>query len=84
MPVRASRGVSLCSEVLYDALVSIDKGDVQVIKQNNIHPVGFYCSERKIGDEYINWNWSSKHIYNFIRGISAPAPGARTFLSSFV
>lgn len=76
-----SKAQKLCSEVLYDALVSIDKGDVQVIKQSNIHPVGFYCSERKIGDEYINWNWSSKRIYNFIRGISAPAPGARTFFA---
>ena len=70
---------SLCSEVLYDALILIKDDTVNVIKQTDIHPVGFYCSERKIGDEIIDWNWSSERIYNFVRGIAAPAPGARTF-----
>ncbi len=70
----------LCSEVLYDALILIDEDRVSIKKQEKLHPVGFYCSGRTFGDEYIDWNWSSERIYNFIRGIADPAPGARTFL----
>lgn len=69
----------LCADVLYDALVQIKENRACSIPQKNIHPVGFYCSARKIGDEYIDWSWSSERIYNFVRGIADPAPGARSF-----
>ena len=31
------------------------------------------------GDERINWNQSSREIYNFVRAICYPGPKARTF-----
>ncbi|MDD4593211.1 MAG: formyltransferase family protein, partial [Parabacteroides sp.] len=71
----------LCGETLYDALLMLQKGETQVIKQRSIHPVGFYCGRRITGDEYIDWNWNSQLIYNFVRAIVPPAPGARTFLN---
>lgn len=70
----------LCGETLYDALLMVQKGEIQVVKQSSIHPVGFYCGRRITGDEYIDWNWNSQLIYNFVRAIVPPAPGARTFL----
>ena len=74
-----ARAQKACAETLYDALCKIHDNDFEVTPQEKIHKVGFYCSARKIGDEYINWNWTSERIYNFVRGISEPAPGARTF-----
>lgn len=71
----------LCAEVLYDALVLLREGTAKRTPQKSIHPVGFYCSARSFGDEYIDWNWSSMRIFNFVRGIAHPAPGARTFLN---
>ncbi|MBQ7199606.1 MAG: hypothetical protein IJS29_10110 [Selenomonadaceae bacterium] len=68
-----------CANTLYQALLMIHDNNFEVTSQEKIHKVGFYCSARKIGDEYINWNWTSERIYNFVRGISEPAPGARTF-----
>ena len=74
-----NKASNLCAETLYDALVQIHDGIAQAIPQNAIHPVGFYCSARKDGDELVDWSWSSERIYNFVRGIAEPAPGARTF-----
>jgi methionyl-tRNA formyltransferase len=68
-----------CANLLYDAIKTIQKGDFQSIKQDEIHPVGFYCGVRSVGDEIINWNTSSREIYNFIRAICSPGPKATTF-----
>ena len=66
-----------CPEILIDAIDMVRTNNVKIIKQDDIHPVGTYFSSRKIGDEYIDWNWSSERIYNFIRAISDPGPCAR-------
>ena len=71
------KAYTLCADTLYEVLKMIDGGNVSVIKQSSIHPVGFYCSSRHDGDENIDWNWPSKRIYDFVRGIANPAPGAR-------
>tara|TARA_B100001029_G_scaffold117481_1_gene97367 strand:- start:18776 stop:19672 length:897 start_codon:yes stop_codon:yes gene_type:complete len=67
-----------CSNMLLEALGMILKGDYKRIKQKKIHPVGFYCGYRSEGDEIINWNDSSRNIFNFIRAITLPGPIART------
>jgi methionyl-tRNA formyltransferase len=41
---------------------------------------GSYCRGRRNGDEWIDWWHSSVDIYNKIRGIARPGPGARTWL----
>ncbi|HQB56390.1 MAG TPA: hypothetical protein PKW78_05925 [Bacteroidales bacterium] len=57
----------------------IQAGEIKPIKQSEIHPLGFYCGIRSDGDEIINWNNSSREIFNFIRAILEPGPKAITF-----
>ena len=70
--------IELCAQCLVDALEMIYSGTVATTSQSKIHPVGFYCSPRRDGDEWIDWEWPTNQIHNFIRGISPPSPGART------
>ena len=70
-----------CSNILFDAVMMFKKGYIEAKKQNEIHPVGFYCSQRKIGDEILNWNQTSREVFNFVRAICNPGPKARTFLN---
>lgn len=69
-----------CAEVLYDALKMLQRYEIEPIKQATIHPVGFYCGQRKEGDEIIDWNQTSREIFNFIRAICKPGPMARSFI----
>lgn len=70
-----------CANVLYDAIKLIRESKETPIKQSSIHPVGFYCGMRKIGDEVINWNQTSRELFNFVRSISDPGPKARAKLN---
>ena len=70
-----------CADILYDAIKQVQNGDSQRIKQETIHPVGFYCGKRGMGDEIIDWNQSSREIFNFIRAICKPGPSATTYLN---
>jgi methionyl-tRNA formyltransferase len=42
------------------------------------HLMGSYFSRREPGDEWLDWNTTSRDLHNKIRGIAQPAPGART------
>ncbi|MGZ5191710.1 MAG: methionyl-tRNA formyltransferase, partial [Flavisolibacter sp.] len=68
-----------CAVILYDSLKMIQRGTVSTIAQNSIHPVGSYFGVRKEGDEKIDWNQSSREVFNFIRAICLPGPRARGF-----
>lgn len=70
-----------CANILYDAIVKFKKENVDGIKQTDIHPIGFYCSQRKIGDEILNWNQTSREIFNFVRSICKPGPMSRAYLN---
>ncbi len=70
-----------CANVLYEALLQIKNNQVVPIKQDDIDPVGMYCGMRKIGDEIIDWNLSSRELFNFIRAICKPSPMAQTTLN---
>ena len=70
-----------CANILYDAIKLMQNNTFNVKKQSEIHPVGFYCGGRGIGDEIIDWNQSSKDIYNFIRAVCEPGPRARSFIN---
>lgn len=43
---------------------------------------GNYCGGRKPADGQIDWTGSAVQIYNLIRGVTHPYPGAFTFLNS--
>lgn len=69
-----------CADVLYRAIKLIQNNNVNVIKQSEIDEIGMYCGMRMPGDEIINWNQSSREIFNFVRAINSPGPGARSWV----
>lgn len=70
-----------CANILYDGIIKFKNGYVEAKKQIEIHPVGFYCSQRKIGDEILNWNQTSREVFNFVRAICDPGPMARAIIN---
>lgn len=75
------RSYLYCADVLHKSLQMLNNGTAPRIKQTEIHPTGFYCCQRKVGDERINWHDDSRDIFNFVRAICCPGPQARTFLN---
>jgi methionyl-tRNA formyltransferase len=76
------RSFIACAEILYDSIDQILNGFSKRIDQKTIHPVGFYCGRRSEGDEIIDWNQTSREIFNFIRSICKPGPMATTFFNN--
>ncbi len=75
------RAIVICADLLFESLVNILDGSVQRKVQTDINPVGFYCGRRVNGDEWIDWAWPSRRIFNFVRAITEPGPCARTVLN---
>lgn len=71
-----------CANVLYEAISMFKKGNVKAYKQNKLYSASFYCSQRKEGDEILNWNQTSREVFNFVRAICRPGPIARAFINS--
>ena len=70
-----------CANILYDSIKLIQANELIPIPQSEIHPEGMYCGQRREGDEIINWNQTSREIFNFIRAICKPGPIARSFIA---
>lgn len=70
-----------CANILYESILLFKNNKVVSTKQKEIHPIGFYCSQRKVGDEILDWNETSREVFNFIRSICKPGPIARTFIN---
>lgn len=69
-----------CANLLCQALEMMLSKDFKTTKQSSIDKYGFYCTQRKIGDEIINWDQTAREIFNLIRAITHPGPIARTTL----
>lgn len=69
-----------CAEVLYESIKMIQSNQVERITQNSIDSVGMYCGMRRLGDEIIDWNQSSREIFNFVRALCDPGPQAASFI----
>lgn len=65
-------------QVVADAVRLLSSGTIAAIPQR--HLVGSYFPARKPGDEWIDWQGNSRNIYNKIRAITRPGPGARTVI----
>jgi methionyl-tRNA formyltransferase len=63
--------------LVVDSLSLIASGQAQPRPQG---PGGTYFCGRRDGDEWLDWSRSSVDVYNKIRGITHPGPGARTML----
>ena len=70
-----------CADLLSKTVDDFLVGEISRIPQSNISNHGLYCCGRKEGDEIINWNSSSREIFNFVRSITTPGPLARSFIS---
>ena len=69
-----------CADVLDKSLGLIEDGSVVRKSQPNNWQGGTYCTGRENGDEFINWNWNSRRIFNFVRAITHPGPCARSWV----
>lgn len=67
-----------CAEILYDAINLFKFGIVKGRKQDE---KGFYCTQRKLGDEILDFNQTSREIFNFVRAICIPGPMARAYIN---
>ena len=76
-----SRAYKGCADVLYRAIKMIQTDEVRRIRQSDIDPVGMYCGGREIGDEIIDWNQTSREIFNFIRALCKPGPQAMSWIN---
>ena len=70
-----------CPIILYEAIKLIKSGKIKTISQDSISSQGSICSQRKPGDEIIDWNWSSREVFNFVRALTDPGPLAQTRLN---
>ena len=70
-----------CAEILYDAIKQIQNGSVTRTKHSSIDSVGMYCGMRTLGDEVIDWNSTSRELFNFVRAICKPGPMATSSLN---
>jgi methionyl-tRNA formyltransferase len=69
-----------CSDVLFNVIKNLADGrKVEGRPQVDIHPLGFYCVGREVGDERLCWDQPSRDIFNFIRAICRPGPEASTY-----
>jgi len=69
-------------ELLERNLPRLLKGDVRGVPQD--HSLATYTCKRLPDDNAINWSDSTENIFNLIRAVSAPYPGAYTQLSGKV
>lgn len=69
------KAFTTCPKVLFHSVSLIANGDVQRTKQPLL---GSYFIARKVGDEWIDWNQSSRQLFNFIRALNYPGPFAQS------
>ena len=66
-------------KILANNINNLIKGDIIKTPQN--HTLATYNPKRTKIDNMINWNHSAKQIYNLIRALTKPYPGAFTYLN---
>ena len=71
------RAITLCPDVLIAAMTAVRDGTARRLPQPR---EGTYFVARRDGDEWIDWTWSSRRIWTFVRAITTPGPQARTLL----
>ena len=65
-------------DMLDEVLPLISKGCMPRIKQDSRQST--VMPKRRPKDGIIDWSWSSRHLYNWIRALTHPYPGAFTHL----
>lgn len=66
----------------------IVKEAIDKVESNNVEPIiqdlskGFYCGKRTAEDGQIDWMKPVNEIYNLVRAVSKPYPGAYTYYNN--
>jgi methionyl-tRNA formyltransferase len=76
------RIVKAFPDFVLDAVHGVDSG--RLTRKPQDHSAATYFSGRADGDEWLDWSDTSANLYNKIRAISKPGPGARTLLGDRV
>jgi methionyl-tRNA formyltransferase len=71
------RVVDSIPDLVSDAVRGLAEGTATCRPQP---PGGTYFGGRGEGDEWLDWSDTSRNLYNKVRGISRPGPGARTMV----
>lgn len=71
------KAFNLCPVVLTETMHLIRSDNVDATPQPK---QGSYFIERRNGDEFIDWNWTSRQVFNFVRAITDPGPFARSWI----
>jgi methionyl-tRNA formyltransferase len=77
-----SRVVETVPDLVLESIDLIASGQAKPWRQ--AHLPGTYFSGREDGDEWLDWSDTSYNLYNKVRAISRPGPGARTLLGDNV
>ena len=72
------KAVAALPDLVLDTVSLIASGQVQ--RRPQTHLPGTYFCGRLEGDEWLDWSDSSRNLYNKVRAITRPGPGARTLL----
>lgn len=67
-------------KIIFKILENISKGKIVRIPQDN--NLATYFPKRVPEDGLLNWNWQKERLYNWIRALSNPYPGAHTFYNN--
>jgi methionyl-tRNA formyltransferase len=70
----------LAPQIIEENIEAIESGNVKPTKQSEAKAT--YTHRRKPEDGLIDWNKTTKEIYNFIRALAPPYPGAFTYLGN--
>ena len=71
-----------CPIVLKRAIDLIQSGKAKRTKQSSLSCRPLICTRREEGDERLVWEMKSREIFNFVRALSYPGPGALTSMNS--
>ena len=66
-------------EVVSEAVRLIGRGVEQ--RRSQAHLLGSYFPAREDGDEWLEWSDTSENLYNKVRAITHPGPGAQTIMN---
>ena len=70
------RGSDACASAVADAVVQLECGTLEPTPQASIDPFGSYFTRRVPGDERIDWQSTSREVFNLVRAVAPPGPGA--------
>lgn len=70
------RVVAAFPAIVSDTVREVVSGRAKPVPQE--HSLATYYGKREVGDEWLDWSCTSREIYNKIRAISRPGPGARS------